>query len=65
MAARKAGACKRGLPLYQHMADLAGNNLILPVPATNLINGSSHAGNKSVMQKFMILPTGTLRLPNP
>ncbi|KAK9759129.1 Enolase, N-terminal domain [Popillia japonica] len=31
MAACKAGACKRGLPLYQHIADLAGNNAILGV----------------------------------
>ncbi|KAI4462652.1 enolase [Holotrichia oblita] len=59
MAACKAGACKRGLPLYQHIADLAGNTkLILPVPAMNVINGGSHAGNKLAMQEFMILPTG-------
>ncbi|XP_023016439.1 enolase [Leptinotarsa decemlineata] len=55
----KAGAAKRGLPLYRHIADLAGNkNIILPVPAFNVINGGSHAGNKLAMQEFMILPTG-------
>jgi enolase len=38
---------------------LAGNkNLLLPVPAFNVINGGSHAGNKLAMQEFMILPVG-------
>lgn len=31
---------------------------MLPVPAFNVINGGSHAGNKLAMQEFMILPTG-------
>ena len=30
----------------------------LPMPAFNIINGGSHAGNKLAMQEFMILPTG-------
>ena len=43
----------------QHIANLAGNkNLVLPVPAFNVINGGSHAGNKLAMQEFMILPIG-------
>jgi len=59
MAACKAGAAAKGVPLYQHIADLAGNKrLVLPVPAFNVINGGSHAGNKLAMQEFMILPTG-------
>lgn len=59
LAICKAGAAKRGVPLYKHIADLAGNKeLILPVPAFNVINGGSHAGNKLAMQEFMILPTG-------
>lgn len=32
--------------------------MILPVPAFNVINGGSHAGNKLAMQEFMILPVG-------
>lgn len=44
---------------YRYIAELAGNNnIILPVPAFNVINGGSHAGNKLAMQEFMILPTG-------
>lgn len=30
----------------------------MPVPAFNVINGGSHAGNKLAMQEFMILPIG-------
>lgn len=59
LAIAKAGAAKKGVPLYKHLADLAGNkDIILPVPAFNVINGGSHAGNKLAMQEFMILPTG-------
>ena len=59
LAVCKAGAAHKGVPLYRHIADLAGNtDLILPVPAFNVINGGSHAGNKLAMQEFMILPTG-------
>ncbi|XP_047202568.1 enolase 1b, (alpha) isoform X2 [Girardinichthys multiradiatus] len=55
----KAGAAEKGVPLYRHIADLAGNpEVILPVPAFNVINGGSHAGNKLAMQEFMILPIG-------
>lgn len=59
LAVCKAGAAKKGVPLYKHIADLAGNkNIILPTPAFNVINGGSHAGNKLAMQEFMIFPTG-------
>lgn len=59
LAVCKAGAAKKGVPLYQHIADLAGNTkVILPVPAFNVINGGCHSGNKLAMQEFMILPTG-------
>ena len=59
LALSKAGAAGKGVPLYQHYADLAGNDdLVLPVPSFNVINGGSHAGNKLAMQEFMILPTG-------
>merc|ERR1712038_1504818 len=59
MAACKAGAAHKGVPLYRHIADLAGiKDVMMPVPALNIINGGSHAGNKLAMQEFMILPTG-------
>ncbi|KAG8266330.1 phosphopyruvate hydratase activity, variant 2 [Homalodisca vitripennis] len=59
LAVAKAGAAKKGIPLFKYIAELAGNNnIVLPVPAFNVINGGSHAGNKLAMQEFMILPTG-------
>ncbi len=59
MAVCKAGAAAKGVPLYKHIADLAGvDEFVLPVPSFNVINGGSHAGNKLAMQEFMILPIG-------
>jgi len=61
MAVCKAGAAAKGMPLYKHIAELAGNpteKMCMPVPAFNVINGGSHAGNKLAMQEFMILPVG-------
>lgn len=43
MAVCKAGAAEKDLPLYKYIAELAGNkNIILPVPAFNVINGGAH-----------------------
>ncbi|CAI8614770.1 unnamed protein product [Vicia faba] len=59
LAVCKAGAGVLKIPLYKHIANIAGNkNLVLPVPAFNVINGGSHAGNKLAMQEFMVLPVG-------
>ena len=61
LATARAGAASRGLPLYQHLAELAGkptNKFVMPVPSLNIINGGAHAGNSLEMQEFMILPTG-------
>lgn len=59
MASCRAGAAAKKIPLYKHIADLAGiKEFILPVPSFNVINGGSHAGNKLAMQEFMILPIG-------
>ncbi|CAO3607276.1 unnamed protein product [Cunninghamella blakesleeana] len=60
MAVCKAAAAEKNVPLYVHIADLAGSKkpFVLPVPSFNVINGGSHAGNKLAMQEFMIMPTG-------
>lgn len=61
LATARAGAANRNLPLYHHLAELAGkptNKFIMPVPSLNIINGGAHAGNSLEMQEFMILPTG-------
>lgn len=59
LAVCKAGAAEKGIPLWKHIAQLAGNpKPSLPVPSFNIINGGSHAGNALAMQEFMILPVG-------
>ncbi|CAM9740046.1 unnamed protein product [Chrysoparadoxa australica] len=60
LALAKAGAAAKGVPLYQHFADLAGNDkpFVMPVPAFNVINGGEHAGNALAFQEFMMLPVG-------
>jgi len=60
MAAAKAAAACKGIPLYKHFADLAGNTgpMVLPVPCFNVVNGGSHAGNKLAFQEYFIIPVG-------
>ena len=61
LAVSKAGAAAKKVPLYQHYADLAGNDLkqfTMPVPCFNVINGGSHAGNKLAFQEYFVIPTG-------
>ncbi|KAJ9568232.1 hypothetical protein OSB04_004198 [Centaurea solstitialis] len=55
----RAGAGAKGIPLYKHIQEISGTKeLVMPVPAFNVINGGSHAGNNLAMQEFMILPVG-------
>lgn len=52
LANARAGAAARGLPLYHHLAELAGkptNKFVMPVPSLNIINGGAHAGNSLEM----------------
>jgi len=60
LAASKAGAAARSVPLWKHYADIAGNPIpdLLPVPCFNVINGGEHAGNRLAFQEFFIIPTG-------
>ena len=61
LAVARAGAHAKGIPLYKHIAELAGgrtDKFVLPCPSLNIINGGSHAGNLLAIQEFMILPTG-------
>ena len=48
LATARAGAASAGVPLYHHLANLAGkrtDKFITPVPSLNIINGGAHAGN--------------------
>lgn len=59
IAVCKAGAAEKEVPLYRHIADLGGSpQVVLPVPAFNIINGGQHAGNKLPLQEIMVLPIG-------
>jgi enolase len=60
IAVVSAGAAEKDVPVYQHLAELAGVKppYVMPCPAFNVINGGSHAGNKLAFQEFMLLPTG-------
>ncbi|CAN6696084.1 unnamed protein product [Malus baccata var. baccata] len=59
IAACKAGAAQKEVPLYKHIADLSGKgHLTLPVPAFTVISGGKHAGNNLAIQEIMILPIG-------
>ncbi len=54
LAAAKAEARSRGLPLFEHL----GSGTEMPVPMMNIINGGAHADNSVDIQEFMILPVG-------
>src|SRR4029077_7374741 len=56
LAAAKAAAKTRELPLYKYVGGVSAR--ILPVPQMNIINGGVHADNPLDFQEFMILPTG-------
>ncbi|XP_074290206.1 cytosolic enolase 3 [Silene latifolia] len=59
MAACKAGAAEKEVPLYKHIADLSGgSNSIIPVPSFTVISGGNLAGNNLAIQEIMILPVG-------
>ena len=57
LAAARAAAVEKGVPLYQHIAALYGNDtLTMPVPMMNILNGGEHADNNVDIQEFMIQP---------
>ena len=56
LAAAHAMAAEEGQPLWAHLAQ--SDELLLPVPMMNIINGGAHADNSVDMQEFMILPWG-------
>ena len=56
LAAAKAAADSRGLPLYRYVGGV--NAHVLPVPMMNIINGGEHADNPIDFQEFMVMPVG-------
>jgi enolase len=59
MAALRADAASRRVPLYAHVAELFGNErFTLPVPMMNILNGGAHADSSVDFQEFMVMPVG-------
>lgn len=58
LAAAKAAAVEKGVPLYAHIAELNGTPGIysMPVPMMNIVNGGEHADNNVDIQEFMVQP---------
>ncbi|MBV8836350.1 MAG: phosphopyruvate hydratase [Alphaproteobacteria bacterium] len=56
LAAAKAAAESRGLPLYRYVGGTSAR--LLPVPMMNIVNGGVHADNPIDFQEFMIMPVG-------
>jgi enolase len=59
LAAAKAAALSRKVPLYQHIGDINGSTgFTMPVPMMNILNGGEHADNNVDIQEFMVQPVG-------
>jgi enolase len=56
LAAAKAAADARGLPLYRYVGGVSAATL--PVPMMNILNGGVHADNPIDFQEFMVMPVG-------
>ena len=56
LAAAKAAAEARGLPLYRYIGGVDAK--LLPVPMMNILNGGAHADNRIDFQEFMVMPVG-------
>jgi enolase len=58
LAVARAAAVEKGVPLYQHIADINGTpgKYSMPVPMMNILNGGEHADNNVDIQEFMVQP---------
>jgi enolase len=66
LAAAKAAAAEKGVPLYAHIAELNGSagRFSMPVPMMNILNGGEHADNNVDIQEFMIQPVNFTNFPD-
>lgn len=59
LAAAKAVANAKNLPLWQYVAEMTGTqNPCLPLPMMNIENGGAHAGFATDIQEYMIICKG-------
>ncbi|MBW7922894.1 MAG: phosphopyruvate hydratase [Rubellimicrobium sp.] len=58
LAVLHAGAAAKGVPLWRHVADLAGTVPLLPLPEIQIFGGGAHAGRRVDIQDFMVMVPG-------
>jgi enolase len=58
LAACRAAAQGRGVPLYRHIATLAGTEPTIPLPMVNMLSGGLHAGRQVDIQDVLAIPVG-------
>jgi len=59
MAALRAEAASKQVPLYRHIGSLfRTDRFTLPVPMMNILNGGAHADSSVDFQEFMVMPVG-------
>lgn len=58
LAAAKAVAHAKGMRFYEYVAEIAGttDQMCLPMPMMNVMNGGAHAGWSTDFQEYMIIP---------
>ena len=58
LAAAKAVAAAKKVPLWRYVADMTGSTPSLPLPMMNVMNGGAHAAGSTDIQEYMIMPIG-------
>ena len=58
LAAAKAVAAAKNVPLWRYVADMTGSTPSLPLPMMNVMNGGAHAAGSTDIQEYMIMPIG-------
>ena len=60
LANAKANAMAKKTPFYKHIADISGttDEMSIPMPMMNVMNGGAHASWATDFQEYMIIPRG-------
>ena len=66
LANAKANARAMHIPFYRYVADLAGtvNQMSIPMPMMNVMNGGEHASWATDFQEYMIIPRSAGNIAN-
>ena len=60
MAAARAGAASRGLPLFRYL----GDGRVIPMPQIQLFGGGAHSAWRTDIQDFLVVPVGAAGYPD-